>query len=57
MIDGIGDRGGHAGNADLADAAGAQRIDVGVSIVDDSYIDHADIGVRRHWGRAANASP
>src|SRR5579864_2239900 len=47
VIDGIGQCAGDAGDADLSDAADAERIEHKVRIVDERHVDHLDVGVDR----------
>src|SRR5207237_898980 len=46
--DRVGDRGGDAGDADLADAARPDRVEVAIILVAEADVDLADVGVHRH---------
>src|SRR6185437_4374279 len=45
VVDGVGDGGWHAGDADLADAAGAEWIELRVRDIEDGDVKSADVGV------------
>ena len=45
MMDGVGDRGGDADDADLAQALDAEAIDLGVGLVDEDDLDLSNVGV------------
>ena len=47
MVDGIGDRGGGADDADLADSLGPGGADVRILLVDPARVDAADVRVDR----------
>src|SRR5215472_2446034 len=48
VVDGVGDGGGDAGDADLADAAGAEWIEFCVGDVEHGDVEGADVGVHRN---------
>ena len=45
MVDGVGDRRGDTGEADLADAAGSERVQVVVRIVEEGDVNVGRVGV------------
>jgi hypothetical protein len=45
VVDGVRDGGGGAGDADLADAAGAERVELGVGDVEAGDVEGADVAV------------
>ena len=43
-----GDGGGDAGQADLADPAGAEFVDLLVGVIEEMHVDRRDVSVHRH---------
>jgi hypothetical protein len=47
VVDGVGDRGGHADGADLADSSGADGVVQRVRVLDEVHVHVRDVGVHR----------